>query len=120
MLLTRAQSRNLGRNIVNFDEVESFLRSRYGDNLEVFKGGLTLTQAIQTFSKVRIFIGVHGGAFYNINFAPLSTTIIEFVPALAGGVDVPNLASAIVWSMSDLLQQTYWRVPFVSTNSRVP
>ena len=118
MLMTRALSRNGGRHIVNFDEVESFLRSRYDDNLVVFKGGLTLMQAIQTFSKVRIFIGVHGGAFYNLNFAPLSTTIIEFVPTMANGVDVPILASTIFWAMSDLLQQPYWRVPFVSANSK--
>ena len=71
-----------------FIKVESFLRSRHGDNLAVFKGGLILTQAIQSFSKVRLFIGVHGGAFYNLNVAPLSTTIIEFVPAVSEDEDV--------------------------------
>ena len=43
MLMTRALLRNGGRHIVNFDEVESFLRSRYDDSMVVFKGRLTLT-----------------------------------------------------------------------------
>ena len=43
MLMTRALLRNGGRHIVNFDEVESFLGSRYDDSMVVFKGRLTLT-----------------------------------------------------------------------------
>ena len=32
------------------------------------------------FEKARIIIGPHGGAFSNMIFAPINTTIIEFLP----------------------------------------
>ena len=117
MLMTRARAHNSGRRILNRNAVEMFLRHRYGNKLVVFSGGLGLSQAVETFGKVRIIIGVHGGALYNMNFAPLTTTIIEFGPTLAGGKNINNLAHTIFWAMADLLGQPYWRVPFIGLSS---
>ena len=117
ILLTRVRSRNAGRRIINKQEVITFLRRRYGGKLVIFDGGLTLSQSMETFGKARVIVGVHGGAFYNMNFAPLTTTIIEFGPTLAGGEKL-SLGHTIFWAMADLLGQPYWRVPYIGINSQ--
>ena len=115
ILLTRVRSRHGGRRLINKQEVITFLRRRYGGKLVIFEGGLTLSQSVETFGKARVIVGVHGGAFYNLNFAPPTTTIIEFGPLLPGG---SKLAQTIFWVMADLLGQPYWRVPYLSVNSK--
>ena len=77
LLLTRARHHNPGRNIVNFHAVTAFLRRRYAGILRVFRGGYTLGESSALFGKVRLVIGVHGGAFYNIVFCRSDTTIVE-------------------------------------------
>ena len=77
LLLTRARHHNPGRNIVNFHAVTAFLRRRYAGRLRVFRGGYTLGESSALFGKVRLVIGVHGGAFYNIVFCRSGTTIVE-------------------------------------------
>ena len=58
---------------------------------------------------------IHGGAFYNLNFAPLDAAVIEFVPTLGDGrKDIPNCSTSIFWLMADLLGQNYWRVQSAS------
>lgn len=116
MYLTRAGASNPGRLAVNSEAIESYLRVRYRDKLMIFAGGYSLDEAKHIFSRVKIIIGTHGGAFYNMNFAPLDTTIIEFVPTLYDGEDIPSLPHAIFWAMADLLGQPYWRVPCASVN----
>ena len=112
ILLTRAKSNNPGRKIVNSMEVVKFLRIRYGDRLVIFRGGYSLRESINLFSKARLLIGVHGGAFYNVNFCTAHTSIVEFMPTLANGT-VPNgLAHTITWRMATALGQDYWRIPY--------
>ena len=50
ILLTRAGSRNPGRNVVNFKEVADFLARRYGNDLHIFNGGYSLSDSIELFS----------------------------------------------------------------------
>ncbi|KAI0208033.1 hypothetical protein LSAT2_007308 [Lamellibrachia satsuma] len=77
VLLTRARHHNPGRNIVNFPAVVAFLRRRYSDRLHVFRGGYTLRESSTLFGKVRLVIGVHGGAFYNVVFCRSDAVVIE-------------------------------------------
>ena len=118
LMLTRAGSQNKGRNIVNSEQMEAFLRQRYPGQVQVFEGGYDLHEAIQFFGKVRIIIGPHGGAFFNMNFAPSSATIVEFVPHMAGGEDPGHFSPAIVWAMAQMIGQTYWRIPCLRLNTK--
>ena len=116
MLLTRAGATNGGRNALNMAEIYDKLLKRFGKRLVVFDSTHNLQQAMDTFSKVKIIIGTHGGAFYNLNYSPLNTTVIEFVPYDYGGRDIHALPHAIFWAMSDILGQNYWRVMSKSEN----
>ena len=116
MLLTRAGASNGGRNALNMANVYTALLERFGERLVVFDSTHNLAQAMQVFQQVRVIIGTHGGAFYNLNYSPLNTTVIEFVPYDYGGRDIHALPHAIFWAMSDILGQTYWRVMAKSEN----
>ena len=96
MLLTRAGAVKPGRNIFNEKAVTKFLTQRYGDQFKIFHGGYNLQEAIHTFSRVKIIIGVHGGAFYNMNYAPYNTNVIEIGPIKAQGGDM-GLPHAKFW-----------------------
>ncbi len=110
ILLTRVDSNNSGRTMLNYNRVHSVLKKRYGDRLVVFKGGYNLSKSMEIFSKARIIIGVHGGAFYNLNFSPSDAHIVEIWPTLEGHKPVPHVAHSIFWLMSNLIGQTYWRL----------
>jgi capsular polysaccharide biosynthesis protein len=114
--LTRRGATNGGRNALNEADVITFLQNRYGTRVKVFEGGLSVQESIAMFSTAAIIIGTHGGAFYNINFAPKTAVVIEYVPVLHGGRDIASLPHAIFWAMANLLGQTYWRVPALSEN----
>ncbi len=110
VLLTRAGAYNEGRNIINFMEVRDFLEHRYGRNLHVFNGPYNLETTLRVFGRARLLIGVHGGAFYNLNFAPREAHVVEVLPVAQDGSPPVGLAHAIFWVMSQLLGQTYWRL----------
>ena len=82
VLLTRAGSYNAGRYMINYDVVVSYLHTRYGDTFHIFEGPYSLAKSIELFSNTRLMIGVHGGALYNMNFAPIDTHILEILPVL--------------------------------------
>ena len=100
----------------NFDEVVAFLEGRYGARLHIFYGGYSLHKAQQVFSNAHTVIGVHGGAFYNIVFCPLTVRVIEFLPVTDSG-ESPGLSHAIFWMISVLLNQTFWRVPVIESGA---
>ena len=116
MLLTRAGAVNGGRSIINHQELHNFLQNRYNSSLMVFDGSYNLIQAVKIFSHVRIIIGPHGGAFYNLMYSSLNTTVIEFAPVLKYGQDIRSLPHAIFWALSDVLGQPYWRMECQSQN----
>ena len=110
VLLTRAQSYNAGRNMLNFEEVKNFLINRYSSRLIIFEGNYGLKRSVQIFGRSSILIGVHGGALYNLNFAPSDAHIVEFLPMTDFATPKGHIAHAIVWHMAQLLGQTYWRI----------
>ena len=104
VLLTRARSHIRGRNTVNQAEVYQYLQQRYGTNSTLlFRGGYNLSESIQIFSKAQIVMGVHGGAFYNINFCKKGTFVIEVYPLRFGSRDT-------FWHQSAMLGHRYWRI----------
>ena len=110
ILLTRANSRNGGRRILNKQEVISYLMSRYNHTFMTFSGGYNLAKSKSFFGKARLVIGVHGGAFYNINFCPEETIVAEYVPIDKRNPDLKGFASRIVWAMADMIGQRYYRL----------
>ncbi len=110
ILLTRAGSFNGGRNMNNQAEVEELLKKRYSSRLVIFQGGYTLKQSIEIFGKSSILIGVHGGALYNLNFAPSGTHVVEILPMAGPGEPIGNIAHTIIWHMAQLLDQKFWRI----------
>lgn len=114
ILLTRAFSHNGGRKLLNIQEVVKVLEERYGkERVVVFKGGYSLNESLDLFGKAHLIIGVHGGAFYNLNFASHTTKILEIMPHSDTGYP-RGLATTIFWSMANLIGQEYWRL-FVKT-----
>ena len=117
LLLTRKGNKNKGRNILNSKAMEEYLHDRYPGRVEVFSGSYSLEEAIPFFGKVSVILGPHGGAFFNMNFAPSSATIIEFIPHKVGGEDPGHFSPAIVWAMAQMIGQTYWRIPCLRLDS---
>ena len=117
MLLTRSGASNAGRRLLNSLEVEALLKDRYPGKVKVFQDGLHLEKTMELFSKVRLIISPHAGALYNMNFAPITATVVEFVPHLVGGDDIPGLSHSIFWAMADMVGQTYWRVPCLAATN---
>ena len=79
--------------------------------LSYSKEATQLPQSTELFGKAKIIIGVHGGAFYNMLYAPKGTNIIEVMPTDSKGVSPRGLAHTIIWHMAALLDQPYWRIP---------
>ena len=111
ILLTRAGSRNYGRKINNLPAVSDYLSHKFPHTLHIFRGSLNLNESVQLFSSAHLIVGIHGGAFYNIMFAPSTTNVIEIMPITNNGDVVPkSLAHNIVWKMSAMLGQNYARL----------
>lgn len=119
MLLTRAGSTAGGRRIINQPQLLDYLQERFGvGNVLLFSGRYSLQEAKTIFSDVRIMLGPHGGAFYNMMYAPRDTVVVEFGPVPQGGGDIPSLPHAIFWRIANLIGQPYWRIPIVQENSQ--
>ena len=111
ILLGRENARNYGRRIKNYNEVAAMLKEKYGSALIIFNTSRNLAHSRNLFSHARMLIGVHGGAFYNMFFCPNGTEIVEVMPTEDNGRVVPEqLAHTIIWRMSLMLGQKYWRI----------
>jgi capsular polysaccharide biosynthesis protein len=78
---------------------------------------------IELFYKSKYIIGVHSGALSNMNFAQSGTTIIEIMPYRSSTTSLPMTCSTfnpedlkacagyILYTQSQLLNQTYWILP---------
>ena len=110
MLLNRAQSHNGGRNIKNQHEIIKYLSKRYTEKFVVYKPQTSLAKTKQLFADVHVIIGVHGGALYNLNFAPKQCHVIELMPTSRTGHVTRRLAHTIMWQMAAVIGQPYWRI----------
>ena len=111
ILMLRTRSLKEGRRIVNLNELIQVMRARYGARLHVFYGENDLSRAKALFSRAKLMVGVHGGAFYNMLFAPLNTTVIEIMPTLESGTVLPSYAAhSVFWKLALSMGHTYWRL----------
>lgn len=67
--------------------------------------------------QVKAVIGPHGGAFYNINFSPRDTLVVEFFPVK------PYVKTALrwpegTWWQAACLQHNYYMIPIESPDGR--
>ena len=109
--VSRTSSRNYGRNVKNEEAVIDFLQRRYSYKFQMFLKPPELKETLNLFRNARILIGVHGGALYNVLFCPQETEIVEIMPTNETGEVVPDsLAHTIIWKMTSMLRQTYWRL----------
>jgi capsular polysaccharide biosynthesis protein len=84
---------------------------------------------IELFYNARFIIGVHSGALSNMNFAQSGTTIIEIMPYRSATSSLPMTCSSfnpadlkacagyILYTQSQLLNQTYWMLPTVTNDA---
>ena len=78
---------------------------------------------MELFYNSRYILGVHSGALSNMNFAQSGTTLIEVMPfraetsslpmtcSMYSPVDLKACAGYILYTQSQLLNQTYWIFP---------
>eukprot|EP00550_Attheya_septentrionalis_P012343 CAMPEP_0198302084 /NCGR_PEP_ID=MMETSP1449-20131203/53892_1 /TAXON_ID=420275 /ORGANISM="Attheya septentrionalis, Strain CCMP2084" /LENGTH=379 /DNA_ID=CAMNT_0044004345 /DNA_START=235 /DNA_END=1374 /DNA_ORIENTATION=+ len=107
---TNSNSRNKGRLMLNAMEVHNYLSKRYNQSYVFFDHkAYSFNQTLALFQTARLIIGGHGGGLYNLNFAPNSAKVVEYMQI----EDYPNgkeVGYGIFWAMSSLLGQDYWRV----------
>ena len=80
---------------------------------------------IELFYNAKVIIGVHSGALSNMNFAQAGTTVIEIMPYRSNTSSLPMTCSMfrpenikacagyILYTQAQLLNQSYWILPFV-------
>ena len=110
ILLTREIAHNGGRKILNQEEVVNYLHSRYDSTFTIFNGGYNLSKSQELFRQARLVLGVHGGAFYNINYSPVETIVAEYVPLDENNIAFEHGSSQIVWSMTSMIGQRFYRL----------
>ncbi len=66
------------RSVENEKDVIQTLHQEFGRKLYVCHPSDNWTDQAEIFSKAQMIIGPHGGAFGNMIFAPVNTTIVEF------------------------------------------
>lgn len=83
---------------------------------------------IELFYNAEVIVGVHSGALSNMNFAREGTTVIEIMPYRSSTSTLPMTCSMydprdlkacagyILYTQSQLLNQTYWILPTVVNN----
>ena len=111
VLLIVRDKRHRSREFLNKQDVENYLKDRYDKRLKVISTPGSLEQVRSVFGNAAIVIGIHGGAFYNMLFAPRDTSIIEIVPTLESGLTRPSgLSVTIFWELASAIGQNYWRI----------
>ena len=87
------------------------LRRYYGDRLFVFGDPMSLQQSKDVFSRTRLILGVHGGAMYNLHFAPRDTIVVEYLATESDGFIPDGFAHSIIWRLAQNAGQTFYRIP---------
>ena len=85
----------------------------------MFNGPMNLARSRHVFSRTRLMIGVHGGAMYNLHFAPRQTVVVEYVGTQPDGSVPSGTAHTIIWRLAQNAGQTYYRVAETPINYRL-
>ena len=68
------------RSVINEKEVLDLLRRYFGNKLHIYNPKNDWRVDRKVFEQASVIIGPHGGGMSNMVFAPVNTTIIEFLP----------------------------------------
>jgi len=68
------------RSVINEKEVLDLLRRYFGNKLHIYNPKNDWRVDRKVFEQASVIIGPHGGGMSNMIFAPVNTTIIEFLP----------------------------------------
>ncbi|OHT02457.1 hypothetical protein TRFO_30398 [Tritrichomonas foetus] len=121
VILPRGVSGGGGGNariIYNIDEIKSSLEEIHGvGNVLIPDRSLSLETLFNYYSKVKVILGPHGGAFYNHFFAQKGIEVIEMIPMMSTGMyplqrywnrEIPFAHLAFL-SNVQLMSQKFWR-----------
>ncbi|GIL74688.1 hypothetical protein Vretimale_2323 [Volvox reticuliferus] len=115
LFLARRGSRNWDNQEECRRGIEEFLKERNrGEELLTFNANAypTIKDVVTLGRRVKLMVGVHGGAFYNLIFMQPATGVVEVCPV------APNAKSsrcgAMFWEMASVRNMPYWSV--VATN----
>ena len=112
------QSETSRRRLQNRNEVINALRENYGDRLVVYNGrDHGLTETFEIFRNAHTIVGAHGGAMYNMLFAPEGTKVVEIMPIRNREKSFPH-GYGIFWMLvNSIRHHEYWRVHQRSSNT---
>jgi capsular polysaccharide biosynthesis protein len=128
---TSQNAMNSARLILNEEPFTKVLRdycSKHSLNFVLYdhsKDTGHIRSRIELFYNAQIIIGVHSGALSNMNFAQAGTSVIEIMPYRAETSSLPMTCSMfrpenikacagyILYTQAQLLNQSYWILPFV-------
>ena len=71
---------------------------------------MSLEQTRHVFGCARVLIGAHGGAMYNLHFAPKTATIIEYIGVHSDGHITSKIGHTMIWTLAQNTGQTFYRV----------
>ena len=80
MVIYIPRKKGTSRSVSNEEVVLNVLRAYFGDKLIVYYPKNKWLEDRTVFESASIIVGPHGGAMANMIFAPVKTTIIEFLP----------------------------------------
>ncbi len=122
------KTKNGNREIVNRDElIESMneIATNSGWKMKVFDHSEfdSIIKLVAFMKRVKVIVGAHGGAFYNLFFADRSNlkAVIEFVSVQWLNFDVSFSGSSnVFWITSSLLDVPYYRILSNGTAPNIP
>jgi len=108
LYLPRGQDARNGRTVVNDKEVQDTVRAaaaKYGLEYGEFnaRNYASVDALIADLASVRLMVGMHGGAFYNMMFAAAGLDVVEFVPS--------HVTFFLFHIMADMLGHRHWFLP---------
>jgi len=112
MYLPRGHSPKNGRNVLNNEEVVQALQQfsdAHSYELDILKTeeiGTDLRKVVKKMEGTTVAVGPHGGSMYNIFFARMGLSLVEFLTTGHAQHDFHN----IFWHYSELLGAKFYRV----------
>ena len=106
--LPRGTDAHNGRPVLNDDAVRETVRAaaaKRGLEFVVFdrEAAPDVPDLLALFGRARAVVGMHGGAFYNIMFAPSGIDVVEFLPQ--------SITFFLFHIISDMLGNRHWYLP---------
>lgn len=106
---------------VNYDECEGHMQSALNtrglkETVHTFKSRqYPLLSAVKFWSEnVKLVIGMHGGALYNVMWLSPGSSVIELRPRYNNN----TYGGTIFWELTSLKNMSYWTIPVDAINPK--